>query len=86
MEFFSHQRIKRKAHSPLVLEILVVPAMAPCSQEGHNPPPGTENTMAPGKGRVHPHGWSASPLWLWKTVGREMDGLMQKHYPQGEWR
>ena len=52
--------------------------------KGQNPPPGTENTIAPGRGSVHLHEWSVSSLWLLKEVGSEMDGLMHKHYPQGE--
>ena len=47
MAFISHQRKKRKTHSLLALEIVVVIAMQ--ILKGENPPPGTENNIAPGK-------------------------------------
>ena len=77
---------KSNALQPLAHEIIVVHAKIECSQEEHYPPPGTANTIAPGKRRVRLHGWSGSSLWLLKEVGRDMDGLMHRHYPQGESR
>ena len=49
--FIGHDRKKRKTHSPLVLEKVVVRATNYCSQEWEDPPPGPESTVAPGKAK-----------------------------------
>ena len=51
-----------------------------------NPTPGTENNIAPGNVKCQLHWGSVSSVWLLKEVSRDVDGLMHKHYHQGESR
>ena len=71
--FISHQRKKRKTHSPMALEIAVEFAMKYFSKEGENPPPGTENTIAPGKVKCQ-SAWEICIFWVASEGGGQSDG------------